>query len=453
MSGVVFMVVSTVAAAQVQLSFQEALAAVPTSPRVAVARTEVELARKQLDVTASFLQSNLSGGYTRTFSNLTTNGVTSYDAGGNLDPLQLTTALNLVPYGPFEDRVVRGRWALQRAEAALQDETAAVVISVTEQYQNALRAEQNVSVARAQLELAQAQLGAARVGFAAGTTTTSGVTGAELSARQSEQDVEIALTTQAQALAALSVTLGRTVDALAGGVPDNAAPGLLAETNDKTTDALLARRSDLLSAALNVAEAELTAAATLRDNLPSGTLSAAYTNGSDGSSLQLGAQFSTGGPNAYQPTLSAGIDPDSGLPGLAPGQVSSAFSVGLGLNIPLNAALDAALEAARLNVDTARLRGAQTLALARLEVANRAADVTAAEAQADLARQVLAQRRESSRVARQRFELGLLPQLEVRSAAVTALEAELALHRAEDAVRLAYMRYAAALGDDPREVF
>ena len=446
--------------AQTPLSYDAVLSAVAASPRVVVARTGLELAQKQLNVNASFLQSDLSGGYTRTFSNLTAGGETTTDARGDLDPLQLTTALNVVPYGPYGDRVVRGRWAVEQAEAALRDETAAVVTDVTEQYLGALRAGGNVSVARARLELAQTQREAARTGFTAGTATTAAVTAADLGAQQAEQDLQSALFAQDQALGALSVTLGREVETLAGEPPALTGASVLQSDvlqadvlQIEVTDALLARRGDVLAAALNVAEAELTAAATLRDNLPSGTLSAAYTNANDGSSLRLGAQFSSGGGNAYQPTFSAAIDPDTGLPGLAPGQVESAFSVGLGVNIPLNAALSDALAAARLNVESAKLRAAQTVALARLEVATRAADVTGAAAALSLARQVVDQQQQNLSVARQRLELGVVGALEVQSAEVDVLAANLALRRAEDALRLARLRYLAALALDPREVF
>ena len=97
---------SPTAAAQ-ELSYAAAVADVPTSPRVAVARTELELAQKQLGVSAAFFQGELSGGYTQTFSNLETGFNTVDD--GDLDPLRLTTVLNVVPYGPYDDRVARGR--------------------------------------------------------------------------------------------------------------------------------------------------------------------------------------------------------------------------------------------------------------------------------------------------------------------------------------------------------
>lgn len=440
------MFISTVAAAQAPLDYQEAIQSVAESPRLVLARGELELAQKRLGVTASPVQSELSGGYTRTFSNLEAGGSRTAETGGDLDPIRLTTVLNVVPYGPHSDRVTRDRWALSQAEAALRDETAKTLLDITEGYQTALRAEEEVYVAGMRLELAKEQLEAIRTGVAAGTATNNEVLTAELGVRQAEQALQSAVRAQQQALATLSVTLGRTVGTLVGEPPPSA-------FSPKVTDALLARRSDLLNTALAVEDAELTAAATLRDNLPSGTLNAAYTNTNDGSSLQLGAQFSTGGLNAYQPTFSAGLDPDTGLPGLGPGQVSSRFTVGLGVSVPLNAALSDALAAARLNVEGAELRAAQTLALARLEVMNRAAEVVGAEAGLDLARQELERQRETLGIARQRLELGLLPEIEVRSAEVTSVEGLLALHRAEDALRLAHMRYAAALGFDPKEVF
>ncbi len=442
----VFMALSPRAAAQAQLGFAAALAGVESSPRVAVARAELELAQKQLDVNAAFFQGEVSGGYTRTFSNLETGFGTLDD--NDLDPLRLTTVLNVVPYGPYDDRVARAQWAVLQAEAALRDAAAGAVVDVTEQYQAALRLEEEAAAARSELALAGERLAAARTGLEAGTVADDGVLAADLGVRQAELTVSTAERAQRQALAVLAVTLGRPVAALTGDPP----PSVAVERTGVTDD-LLARRSDVLSAALALREAELTAAATLRDNLPSGTLSAVYTNGNDGSNLQLGAQFSTNGGNAFQPTFSAALDPDTGLPGLGPGQVSSAFSVGLGLTIPLNAALDAALAAARANVESAQLRAAQTLALARLEATSRAADVAGALAQVSLARQSLDQQRQSLSVAQRRLGLGSIAPLEVRAAEVAVLEAELAQRRAEDALRLARLRYAAAMALDPEEVF
>lgn len=431
--------------AQTVLSFKEAAAQVEFSPRVVLAQSQLELAQKQLELTASWLQTSVTGGYTQTWSSVEVGGETTDENEGNLDPIGLNAAFNVVPYGPWFERVQQARWGLERARLNVRDESSSVLLDTTAQFQSVLRAKESVAVQQETLELSRLHLEATQTRLDAGAATASDLLQAELSVQQVQQDFVSAEREFAQALAALSSTLGQTVGGVAGPLPEPSA--VLSVSDD-----LLKGRSDVVNALLSVAEAEQTAAATLRENLPSGALSVGYSVGGEDSTFSLGAQYSVGGPGAYQPTLNLNYDSDTGLPNFQAGTQQS-FSLGLDITIPFDVALPDALEAARLSVEQARLRAEQTLTLARLEVETRAAELEGARASRDLAEQILAERRSTLGVTQQRLNLGLISPLALAEAEVNVLEAELGLHRAEDALRLAAMRFAAALAVHPLEVF
>jgi len=417
---------------------------VSASPRIVLAQSQLELAQKQLEVTASWLQTSLSSGYTQNWSSLEVSGETTTDNEGDIDPISLNAALNVVPYGPWHERVQQSRWAVERARLALRDERANVIIELTAQFQSSLRAEENVALEAQKLELAELNLAAAQTRLEAGAATPSDLLQLELALQQAQEDALSAERERAQALAQLSNLLGQAVSDVSGTLPDF--------SDDLTfDDENVSTRSDVVTAQLGVAEAEQNANAIRRENLPSGSVSAGYSVGGEDATLQLGAGYSLNGANAYQPSVNLSYDPDTGLRDL-PAGTSQSFSVGIDVVIPFDIALPDALEAARLSVEGARLRAEQALTLARLEAETLAANLSGARATGDLAEQILDQRRNSLDITQQRFDLGLISMLELAEAKVNVLEAELSLHRAEDAVRLAAMRYAAALALNPLEV-
>ena len=432
------------------MTFQAALEQIDQSPRVTLAAAQLELAQEQLNVSASWLQTELTGGYTLRSNRSSIPdeaGMTeAFGEGSGVDPISLNAIFNVVPYGPRYDQTQQQRFNVERARATLRSERAAVTIDVTEQYQTALRAGQQVALSEAQLELRELLLEAERTRLGAGTATTGDVLEAEIATQEALQALLDAERNELQAFAALTTTLGVEVREVADDLPTSS-------FETEVSEALLEQRSEITDARLGLAEAELTAASTLRENLPSGTLDTGFNSSTNSSTLQLGAQYSLGGPNAYQPTLSFSIDPDTGVQEIPEGEDVQSFSVGVGVSIPLDVALNDALDAARLNVEQSQLRLEQALTLARLEVSNTQAAVATAEANIDLAEQVLEQRQQTVQTSQQRLELGLVSPLDVQQATVSVQEAELTLVQARDALRLAHMRLASALALDPLEVF
>lgn len=212
----------------------------------------------------------------------------------------------------------------------------------------------------------------------------------------------------------------------------------------------LAERSDILAARLALADAELTAAGTLRDNLPSGNLSLSYARQRGEQRLGFGGGFDT---RSFQPSLSLSFDPDATPTSNLPDATSSSWRLGISARVPLDAALPAALQAAALAVEQASLQLTLAIARAELELNNRQREVEAAEATLDLSEQLLAQSHLVAQDTEARYALGLVSSLERDQAELSAAEAELAAARARDSVLLARLALAAALALDPLEIF
>ncbi len=458
------------------LGFEEALALALESPTVALAETNLDFARRQLEVVASPLSAQLSGGYTRTRGALESPTFPEAEdlSTSGLDPLALTTTLNVVPFGPRYDSAQRARWGVLRAESALRDARTDALLDASNRFLAALRAAQTVALRRSEVEQAATTLEATRERLGAGAATDFEVAQAEVALSGARSDLAEAERSEVQALSSLSLTLGVSVAAVAPGESAvDGAEGPEAQVQDETTQPagepnlsvdplldpstdptdFLLNRSDVQEARLNVLEQELTARATLRDNLPGGSLSLGYTRNVNTRALQVGAAYSTVGPDGYQPALSFSYDPNAQSLLDEVEARSSSVSVSLDVSIPLDIRLSAALRAARLNVEASRMQAERVLELARLEAAGAQNNLAAASASLEVAGELLEQSRAALEAAQRRFELGLISPLELSQAQLDAAEAALTYARAEDALLTARLDLARALALDPMEVF
>ena len=382
-----------------------------------------------------------------------------------------------MPFGPRYDNAQRARWGVLRAESAARDARAGALLDASGRYLTALRAGQAVALRRAALDAADENLAAARTRRAAGAANDFEVTQAEVALSQARSDLAEAERNQIQALSSLSLTLGVPVSAVAGepggsrtvdapintvqSADSNLQGGSGGEAGMVSSEELsfgasatdpLSARSDVQDARLTVLEQELTAQATLRDNLPGGSLSLGYTRNVNTRAFQASAAYSTSGPNGYQPALSFSYDPNG--KSLLDNADSSAnnVSVNLSVSVPLDIRLSAALQAARLSVDASRMQAERVLELARLETSGARESVAAAQTSVEIAGTLLEQSRAALEAAQRRFDLGLISSLELSQANVDAASAELTYAQARDALLNARLELARALALDPLEV-
>lgn len=425
------------------LSYTEAVTLVNEVPQVKLAALNLELAQKQLSVTASPLKGQLTGGYSQTWGETTAPSLaepTSLNE-GDWQPLSLNASFNMLPYGPGHDATIRATWALRRATARLQDEQANAIIELTRGYQTVVLAKAQVALERARLESAQNLLGQVQTQLSVGAATEANRSQAELSVQQSENALAAAERGLAQALNSLSLTLGRTVTDI---TPDLPATSAVPAGGD------LSARSDVLNAELSVAEAVLQRDSTLRDYLPSAELSTRYSLLPEEGSFSLGASFDT---RSFQPSASLSYDPDFANPQALAEQSSSTFTLGLSATIPFDVRLGDALEAGRLAVEQSQLQAARVLELASLDVHTKTLAVQDAEGSVGLAAAALEQAHLLLEVARERLAAGIIPQQELTSAKLEVAQAELGLLGAQNTLRLAHMELAQSLALNPLEVY
>ena len=433
--------------AQESLSFDEALLLSQTSPAVKLAEVQVISSQKQVAIASSLVSGSLSAGYSLTSGELTAPDLAepqSLDKSG-FDPFRLSANFIVIPYGPRYDSIEHAQARLTQAERDVLATRAEALIAGAEAYLSALRAAQELDLKMLALSKAQAEYSANQQRFEAGALSASQLTQSELVFQQAQLDLSSAELGSQSALLNLSNRLGVQVLAVTEAtITLNLSPDYELETQ-------VLARSDVQKAALSLEQTRRDAAATLRDNLPSGTVSLAYAYATDSQNLGLGAAFDT---TTFQPSLNASYDFDDEPSGTTPeGSNSNSLSFSVGLSIPLDSSLPDALALADVAVQQAELSFDQTLAAARLNIYNTQEQVLALEASLKLNQDLLAQAEDSLRISEQRFELGLVSQFDVQAAQLNLNEQLLRLARARDSLMLAQLRYLQSLGLNLMEVF
>lgn len=471
----------TQVAAAEPLTYQEAMRRADVTPVVVAAERALELARKQLAVAASPLRAEVTAGYAYAWGErLPAAGASPVDlTGGNLDPISLVLTLPDLGVGPAADAEARARADVARAETELAATRRAQRTEVATAYARAVRARTALSLALDDADLAAAELGTLRARFGAGAATASDVARGELAVRRTTDAADAATRELDLALAGLTLALGgETVEpaddppppilivrAATTGAPSSSAtaessaisaaelhaPSLatlraLVEGSRAPEASALTPRSDVLAAALAVADTDRTAAATLRENLPSGTLSATYQTGDDTTRWNVGAALDS---RTFAPSVSAAFDPDDGVPGVLEGGRSESFTLALGVRIPLDTSLVASIEAGRLARERARAQLDLARARAELDLRRAANEVLGAVEAYALAEDAARLAAGDADVMLRRAEAGTAAELAARRSRLDAERARLDADRAIDGVRTAVLRFLDAAAADP----
>jgi outer membrane protein len=429
------------------LSFSQALELSQGSPSVVLAQGQRDLAQKQLEVARGVLSGEFTAGYTQTWgeakSTLPTGEAqtTSLDD-GSFDAFSLSATLNVVPFGPNADTIQKALWSLEQAELSLRDAGATALINTAQSYLTALRAAQEMELEQFSVEVATQQLEANRVRREAGGATDQQVLQAEIALSQAQNELSTAQRSNVQALASLSNGLGVAVEGVSGEAPDATLP----ETLDIEKQIL--ERTDVKQALIAVQEAELNAASTTRQYLPSGSLTMSLSATDNEQRLSASAGYDT---KTFQPKASLSFDPsfDQGVEGSS----SNSFSINLGATVPIETSLTPALEAAKLSIEQSQNQAQQTQELARLEITNTQRQLDAAQAGLELSQQLVEQSQETFDTTKERFDLGLIIELDVLTADEALSESQLNLAKAQDSYLLALLQYLNSLAVDPLEVF
>lgn len=429
------------------LSFSQALELSQQSPSVVLAQGQRDLAQKQLEVARGVLSGQFTAGYTQAWGEATSTlptgdeETTSLDD-GSFDAFSLSATLNVVPFGPKADTIQKAIWSLEQAELSLRDAQATALINTTQSYLTALRAAQEVELEQFSVEVATQELEANRVRRESGGATDQQVLQAEIALSQAQNDLSTAQRSNVQALAALSNQLGVAVEGVSGESPSATLPEGLDIENQ------ILERTDVKQALIAVQEAELNAASTTREYLPSGSLTMTLAATDEQKQLSASAGYDT---RSFQPNASLSYDPSFNQG--AEGSSNNSFSINLGATVPIETSLAPALEAARLSIEQSQNQAQQTQELARLEITNSQRQLDAARSALELSQQLVEQSQETYDTTKERFDLGLIIELDVLTADEALRESQLNFSRAQDSYLLALLHYLNSLAVNPLEVF
>ncbi len=422
------------------LDYGATLALADASPSVRLAQQAVAIAERQARVARTPVRGEATAGYRSTRGERDIGGVTYRLDDAGFDAVGLTLSFPVLPGGPSADARERAAADVARAEGELAATRRAARIEVTQAFQRALRAESALVIAHAEVALAQLELEAVELRLHVDAASTAEAERNQLALARANANQTLAERELALTRSALATVLGVSPIHPVGPMPPLAYRGHVPSLDD---------RPDLLAATLQEAETRRSAAATLRERLPSAALNLGYVSGDDTHQFQAGAGLDT---RTLLPSVSLAYDPDSGIPGLPAGATSQRFSVGISLRVPLDPTLGHALAAADLARERAAAQTILTRERAELDVAQRELELLTALGSAELAALSADLAHADVELLRLRLAAGSIAPLALRRAELDAERAALDAERAADSVRLAQLRLLDALAADPAQL-
>ncbi len=426
------------------LDYAELLTLVDDAPSVQLAALALERAGFQASATAVPLDLLLSAGYDRRAGSLVpSEGAPAEDLGrGDVAPIGLTVRIDPALRGAGADELARARASVAAARDDLASATRSARIDAVEAFQTVIRARTAVALAEDEATLAALEADAVRQRLGAGAASDLDVAEAELALARARQSLDAEVRQLALARRALETVLGRAVPPPRGPLP---APAAVPERSAEAW----AGWPDVRAALRDVAEADRSAASSVRDVLPTLSLETGFTRGDEDRSFSLGASIDS---DRLAPSLNASFDPDDGVQGVGSGGSLSRFEIGVRIEIAFSPALPDALSAVRAGQDQARVRSASVSDRARIAVDRAYADVQVAGELAELARRAADLQRETERIVRLRAQAGAASEAAVLRAELETRRAELDADRAVDDLRLAVFRLLDALAVDPESL-
>lgn len=424
-----------------------ALAALPAGAgSVQLAALQAETARLDAVAAGALVSATLETDVDATWQAEDAGAASPAGWSASLGAITLSTQWNVVPAGPTYDAAQRAERGYLLALAALADARRDAVLDALEQVVALERLRAQGALADARLVLARRTRDTVAEQVAAGSVTPQALAEAELTVAQAEGDRADVLADEAAARLAFERTFGVPVEtvwdpaedplAALDGAVDAAAPWTPTAAE---IDAAVAASDRVAEAARSLDDAVVALARARRDAGVTASLTARATVAGDGGRYALGAGWDT---RSLQPSADLSIDPWNA----AVSQTN--LTLGASFSLPLGAANSAGVAQAEVDValDRTRLEQARWTATTELEALVRA--VAQAERALGIAVDRLAIRTTTLTSARVRADLGAVSPLDLRRAELDALDAALAVARAQDDARGARSRAELALGRD-----
>lgn len=423
-------------------NFSDLLARLEQFPSIQMATMRLSSSQSQLNILRSPIKAELSAGYNKTWGEFSANNISKSLDSEDFSPISLSANFNVIAFGPAFEQAIKAEWNLKQAQNNLRDEKNKQIIELTKNYANALVTKEQISLAEAKLSYSQLKLEQSQVLFDSGNSNQIRLEQITIQVQQSKDELENSQRNYQQALLNLSLISGLKITSIAPEI------STISEYSYNINEQIQ-QRTDIQAAKINLEKAKLDASATLRDNLPSGTINLAYNQSSDVDNLNIAMSYNT---KSWQPSLNLSYDPDFKAQNAVSGQFSSSYSLGLKLNIPLDTALPDALYLSDLAIKQAQMQIEQNLELAKFDIANKLNSLNSAEASLELSSAIFEQNQNNLNITKQRFLAGIISKLDLIQSQNNLLEAQINLNRAKNQVLLAKMQLASSLSINLLEV-
>lgn len=295
------------------ISLADALQMLSQSPGVTQGRLSVQAAQARFNAARSALgltvsavgNGSYSGGYTTTTKTATSAGTTTTVDSAAGGAAGLSVSLGVFPWSTSQTALHSSQWALAYAQAQLVSAQNSAKLNVTQQYENGVLAEQDVTLSASALAVAQRQLSVAQTQFASGNATQQSVLAAQAAVQNAQAQQASAAANLEQARLSLSAALGTNL----GTFTFSSLPAETAALPDLESLVRTARtqRSEVIYAQQQLSAAQdALNTAQINANIPSLNASVGYgPNSGSGLSATLNLQQGTVGASYLQPFGSA----------------------------------------------------------------------------------------------------------------------------------------------------
>lgn len=432
-----------------------ALAALPDgSGSVALATLQAERARLAAVAAGAVFSGTLRTGVDATWRAEDAGPTAPAGWDTSLGAITLSTQWYVVPAGPTHDAARRAARAYGLALDASADARRDALLDALERIVALERLHAQEALAEARLDLARRTRDVVAEQVTTGTATPNALAEAELAVIQAEGEVAAVRADAAAARRAFERAFGSDVETVwaPAGDPLAALASLAAADASpapssfgvplEEIEAAVARSARVAEATRALDDAVTALDRARREAGVTASVSARVTATGDAGRYALGAGWDS---RSLQPSADLSLDPWNDAP------TQTTLTFGASVSLPLGAATAAGVGQAEVDEALALERLQQAWAAAALDLENLLRAVDQAERASALATDRLAIRATALVSARVRADLGALSPLDLRRAELDALDAALAVARAQDQARTARARAEIALDREPSD--
>jgi outer membrane protein len=424
-----------IAQSNLELSFEQALKALPNSLDWQQADLTYLNAQKSLDSARAAAGLRLNAGAD------TSLGFPSSGNSSQTLTVSATASLTVLPWSSTFDAVRSSERALARAELDRNDTRNTLALNAFNQYFTARISSTDLELAKTNLKLSESQLKVADAQQANGQISKDALLNAQKNLETSKLNLDQATNTlEINRLTVWNSLSLEISNAVFSSLPSERS--LPTESLDDLTKKALLKRSDLQKALSRISDAQDALSSAQRDRaLPNASVNLGVTNSSAGS-LSSGLNLQTGSLS-----VTGTVPIVANTTTTTTSNAATNLTISASLSIPIVApSADTKIASAEVSLESAKKSLEQTKQTSKLDVRQKYNDAKLSLAKLKLAKTTSSNANASFNTAKARFEAGLSTANELEQSRINLLQSERDLEQAVVNQVLAAYRLENALG-------